>query len=69
MATILNLDGVNVCVSHWASWADCLPMIHERHQAVAALLVERLENPGTPCLQAVASAARDLTVGSSGVSW
>ena len=45
----------------WASWADCLPMIHERHPAVAAALVEHLENPGTPCLQAVASAARDLT--------
>ena len=36
-------------------------MIHERHPAVAAALVEHLENPGTPCLQAVASAARDLT--------
>ena len=49
----------------WASWADCLPMTHERHPAVAAALVEHLENPGTPCLQAVASAARDLT----GVTW
>ena len=36
-------------------------MIHERHPAVAVALVEHLENPGTPCLQAVASAARDLT--------
>ena len=36
-------------------------LIHERHPAVAAALVAHLENPGTPCLQAVASAARDLT--------
>ena len=35
-------------------------MIHKRQPAVAAAL-EHLENPGTPCLQAVASAARDLT--------
>ena len=29
--------------AHWASWADCLPMIHARHPHVAAELLEQLE--------------------------
>ena len=47
--------------AHWASWADCLPMILERHPDVARLLVGQLEEPTTPCFQAVAIVARDLT--------
>ena len=47
--------------AHWASWANCLPMILERYPDVARLLVGQLEQPTTPCLQAVARVARDLT--------
>ena len=45
----------------WASWADCLAMVNERHPQVADLLVEELEGlPQTSCLAAAASAAREL---------
>ena len=48
--------------AYWASWADCLAMINERHPQVADLLVEELEGlPRTSCLAAAASAARELT--------
>ena len=37
--------------AHWGSWADCLPMIHERHPEVAGALLEQLNGePDTPCL-------------------
>ena len=29
--------------AHWASWADCLPMIHARHPLVATVLLHHLE--------------------------
>ena len=45
----------------WASWADCLGMIRQRHPDVAAQLVRQLEgHPHTPSLEAAASAARSL---------
>ena len=45
----------------WASWADCLGMIRQRHPDVAAQLVLQLEgHPHTPSLEAAASAARSL---------
>ena len=47
--------------AHWASWADCLPMILERHPDVARLQWDMLEQPTTPCLQAVTGVARDFT--------
>ena len=48
--------------AYWASWADCLAMISERHPEVAQLMVEELEGaPRTSCLEAAASAARELT--------
>ena len=45
----------------WASWADCLAMIRQRHPEVAAQLVDQLEGfPDTPVLQAASTAARSL---------
>ena len=41
--------------AHWASWADCLAMVQERHPDVASLFVDQLAHPTTPGLQAVAS--------------
>ena len=60
-----RIDGVSKCVSRvlafWASWADCLDVIHQRHPDVADQLVRELEgDPQTPCLQPAASAAREL---------
>ena len=48
--------------AHWASWADCLPMIKERHPEVAASMVEGLQRVDTTeCLRAVARAAEELS--------
>ena len=48
--------------AYWASWADCLGMIHQRHRDVADQLVRELDgDPQTPCLQAAASVVRELT--------
>ena len=47
--------------AHWASWADCLPMIHARHPNVAVQLLGQLEgHPETPCLQEAAASMRSL---------
>ena len=35
--------------AYWASWADCMAMIQERHPGIAGLLVRQLDNhPHTP---------------------
>ena len=39
--------------AHWASWADCLSMIRERHPQVANIMVEQLDRPPTGCFAAV----------------
>ena len=45
----------------WASWADCLHMVHQRHAPVADLLVHQLESGSeTPHLGAAVQAARAL---------
>ena len=45
----------------WASWADSLAMIRQRHPDVAVQLVHQLEgHPDTPCLQAAADATRSI---------
>ena len=50
--------------AHWASWADVLPMVGQRHPAVAAEITRRLSVPdqeGSPLLQQVASCADVLS--------
>ena len=42
----LALGGLGL---HWASWADCLPMIHARHPDVAAELLGQLEGHPPQC--------------------
>ena len=45
-----------------ASWADCLPVILERHPAVAAQLLDQLEgHPDTPILRDASDSARQVT--------
>ena len=47
--------------AHWASWADTLPKIQERHPAVAELIVGSLTGaPESPCLGAVHAAVQEL---------
>ena len=47
--------------AYWASWADCMPMIKERHPMVAELFVGSLEGvPDTPYLREAAEAAKSL---------
>ena len=47
--------------AHWASWADTMPMIQERHPAVAELIIGSLQGgPNSPCLVAVQNAALEL---------
>ena len=58
--------------AYWASWADCLGMIHQRHPDVADQLVRELDgDPQTPCLHSAASAVRELTgfMGFAPPSW
>ena len=48
--------------AYWASWADCLSMVHQRHPQVAAPLVTELEgNPTSPFLQAASQCRAELT--------
>ena len=64
----LSLGGLGLrsarrmCVAaHWASWADALPMIQERHPTVADQFVCRLEGvPDSPCLSSAWRAAASL---------
>ena len=47
--------------AHWASWADVLPMIRDRHPAVATMIVNALDgDTASPCVGAVRRAAQDL---------
>ena len=58
--------------AHWASWADCTPMIFERRPMVVERLLRQLEgHPTTPCLCAATSAAEfpEGVLGWSPPSW
>ena len=48
--------------AYWASWADCLQMIRERHPSVAMECVHQLEGqPTAPALVAAVECARAVT--------
>ena len=47
--------------AYWASWGDCLHMVHQRHPDVARVLVDQLEGGAdTPYLSAAVACAREL---------
>ena len=47
--------------AYWASWADCLPMVQQRHPWIAALFVANLSGqPHTPFLRAASEATFHL---------
>ena len=47
--------------AHWASWADCLPMVRERHPTVADTMVQGLARDTAPCFSAVRTCVTSLT--------
>ena len=47
----------------WASWADSLPMVRERHPEVANLVDALDSDPASPILSAVVEAVRAVQVG------
>ena len=47
--------------AHWASWANCLPMVHQRHPAVAATMVFGMLRDPAPCFDAVRTCVEHLT--------
>ena len=73
----LVLGGVGLCTAcrvsvaaYWASWTDCLPMVHARPH-VAERFTVQLEGSETPFLGAAAASARALsgTMGFEPPSW
>ena len=49
-------DGRRSISAHWASWADCLPMMFARHPEVASRVAQQLEgHPDSPFLSAASS--------------
>ena len=54
--------------AYWASWADTLPMIHQRHPVVVEAMVSSLNRQvDVPCLR-VAAVAADQLIGVDGFS-
>ena len=47
--------------ARWASWADCLRMVRQRHPIVADTMIEGLGTGAEPCFQAVRSCVQSLT--------
>ena len=47
--------------AHWASWADCLKMVRQRHPAVADTIVSGLVEGLDRCFEAVKRCAQSLT--------
>ena len=42
--------------AHWASWSDCLPIVHERHP-----MVQGMARDPSPCFEAVTTCVAHLT--------
>ena len=47
--------------AHWASWADCLRMVRQRHPSVADTMIRGLEDGAEPCFVPVRTCAQTLT--------
>ena len=57
--------------AHWASWADCIGMMHQRHPTVARTIIEAIEsnNPSHTTQGVVASMESLRAVGFTIPSW
>ena len=64
-------SAVRTSPANWASWADTLPMIHQRHRVVVEAMVSWLNRQvDVPCLRAAAIVADQTGVdGFSPPSW
>ena len=47
--------------AHWASWADAIPVLQQQVPITAATLLQQLQNPTVPALQAATASAHSLT--------
>ena len=47
--------------AHWASWADAIPVLQQQVPTTAATLLQQLQNPTVPALQAATASANSLT--------
>ena len=48
--------------AHWASWADCLRMVRQRHPSVADTMIRGLDDGAEPCFVAVRTCAQTLSL-------
>ena len=56
--------------AHWASWADCLKMVRQRHPAVTDTMISGLAEGPARCFEAVRRCAHSLTdAGFESPSW
>ena len=46
--------------AHWASWADCIRMVKERHPAIAEMMITHMGGGTAPCFQAVRECQQSL---------
>ena len=46
--------------AHWASWADCLRIVRQRHPDVAELMITHLQHGTAPCFRSVQECRRSL---------
>ena len=53
--------------AHFASWADCLRMVRDRHSFIAELMIRHLEEGTAPCFQAVRQCKDSVTA--AGLWW
>ena len=50
----------------WASWADCLSMVRERHPEIATMILRRMGHPVAPPTLVAAQTVADQLVGAAG---
>ena len=56
--------------AHWASWADCIRMVKERHPTIAETMITHMADGTAPCFEAVRACEQSLvTAGLEIPSW
>ena len=56
--------------AHWASWADCIRMVKERHPTIAETMITHMADGTAPCFEAVRACEQSLVTASLEIpSW
>ena len=56
--------------ARWASWADCIRMVKERHPTIAEMMITHMADGTAPCFEAVRACQQSLvTAGLEIPSW